>query len=330
MTMTDDELIRQLRAELDDLVNAVPAPPVDPPVLSTTHVRSSDPGGRRRLSVAVAAVAMLVLVGGLIVVANRGADDTGSDAPAATAPSTSPAAPAGEFETIAMVLESPEHGPQLCLGAVRDSYPPQCFGPDVINWTWDLVEGAQSASGTTWVDEAHLTGSWDAAARTFTVASARIATDADRSRFDEATTEPDFSVPCPEPEGGWPARNQEWPGEQVHLLPGYAGSWVDASQQVMTVKFTGDLAQAEAAVRQYYSDALCVAPAEHTEAELVAIANQLMSMSSVQFLWNQVYVDATGEWLEVGVIAPDPDRQAGFDTAYGEGVVRLVPQLRPL
>jgi hypothetical protein len=50
----------------------------------------------------------------------------------------------------------------------------------------------------------------------------------------------------------------------------------------------------------------------------------------VQFLWNQVYVDATGEWLEVGVIAPDPDRQAAFDAEFGDRVVRLVPRLRPI
>lgn len=58
--------------------------------------------------------------------------------------------------------------------------------------------------------------------------------------------------------------------------------------------------------------------------ELVAISNQLMSMSS------QVYADATGEWIEAGVIVPDPERQAALDEQYGEGVVRLTPRLRSL
>jgi hypothetical protein len=141
---------------------------------------------------------------------------------------------------------------------------------------------------------------------------------------------PDFSVPCAEPAGGWPARNKEWPEEQIHMIPGYAGSWEDPTHQVVTVKFTGDLAAAEAAVRQYYDDALCVVPAQHSKDELVAIENQLMSMSSIQFMWSALYADATGEWLEMGTITPDPDRQAAFDEQYGEGVVRLTPQLRPL
>ena len=46
--------------------------------------------------------------------------------------------------------------------------------------------------------------------------------------------------------------------------------------------------------------------------------------------WSALYADATGEWLEMGTIAPDPDRQAAFDEQYGPGVVRLTSGLRPL
>ena len=49
----------------------------------------------------------------------------------------------------AMVLESPEHGPELCLGGVLESLPPQCGGPDVIGWDWAAVEDEQSMNGTT-------------------------------------------------------------------------------------------------------------------------------------------------------------------------------------
>ena len=114
------------------------------------------------------------------------------------------------------------------------------------------------------------------------------------------------------------------------MIPGYAGSWEDPTHQVVTVKFTGDLEAAEAAVRQYYGDALCVVPAQHSKDELIAIENQLMGMSSVQFTWSALYADATGEWLEMGIIAPDPDRQAAFDEQYGPGVVRLTSGLRPI
>ena len=69
---------------------------------------------------------------------------------------------------------------------------------------------------------------------------------------------------------------------------------------------------------------------EANKDELVAIENQLMSMSSIQFMWSALYADATGEWLELGTITPEPDRQAAFDEQYGPGVVRLTPRLLPI
>jgi hypothetical protein len=105
---------------------------------------------------------------------------------------------------------------------------------------------------------------------------------------------------------------------------------VDESQQVMTVKFTGDLAVAEEALREHYSDAVCVVAAQHTEQELLAIQNQLMSISSIQLTSTGIYVDATGEWVQADITVPDPQRQAAFDAEYGQGVVRLSSPLKPV
>jgi hypothetical protein len=317
------------------------------------------------VAIGIAAASVAVLVGGLVVVANRDAGDATSDTPPATSPTVPATAPAtspdtsaqtvattapltapatappttappldpsaAQYETIAPVLDTTEHVPALCLGQwiIGGGMPTTCVGPVLDGWSWDLVDGEQSAGDATWA-EAYVAGSWDPATQVFTVSEAHTPTAADRSRVAPQTPMPDFSVPCAEPAGGWPARNQEWPEEQIHMIPGYAGSWEDPTHQVVTVKFTGDLAAAEAAVRQYYDDALCVVPAQHSKDELVAIENQLMSMSSIQFMWSALYADATGEWLEMGTITPDPDRQAAFDEQYGEGVVRLTPQLRPL
>jgi hypothetical protein len=336
----DDELLRRLRDELDELVDGIPQFPASPAPASAAPSAIREPSGRRWMPVAAAAATIAVLVGGLVVIANRSADDADSDAPPVTTaptvppsvapPSTSQVVDPGaqRYETVTTVLESPEHGPELCLGGVAESLPPQCGGPSIEGWSWDSVEGVESASGTTW-GEFYVAGTWDPERHVFTVAEARAPTDADRERVQQMT-QPDFSVPCPVPEGGWPARNQEWPGDQIMAIDGYAGAWVDPSQQVMTVKFTGDLAAAESAVRALYSDALCVVPATHTEAELLGIQGQLMAMSSVQFMWSAVVVDATGEWVEAGIIAPDPERQAAFDAEWGPGVVRLVSQLRPI
>ena len=317
------------------------------------------------MAIGIAAAAIATLVGGLVVVANRDAGDATSDTPPATSPSnpsstpetappTTSAAiapvttatsadgvpqttqsvvqdPAGQrYEVIAPVLETAERGTQLCLGQwMVSATPPLCDGPELRGWSWDAVDGGNPVGTGTW-SEAYVAGTWDPATLVFTVEEAHLPTNADHNRFAAGTPQPDNSVPCVAPAGGWPARSQEWPAEQVHALPGYAGYWEDPTHQVVTVKFTGDLTAAEAAVRQYYGDNLCVVAAQHSMDELVAISNQLLSMSSVKFLWSQVYSDATGEWVEAGVITPDPDRQAAFDQQYGEGVVRLTPRLRAI
>lgn len=39
---------------------------------------------------------------------------------------------------------------QLCLGAIAESYPPQCSGVPLDGWSWDGVEGSESSGQTTW------------------------------------------------------------------------------------------------------------------------------------------------------------------------------------
>ena len=73
----------------------------------------------------------------------------------------------------------------------------------------------------TWA-EAYVAGAWDPTTQVFTATEGRTPTAVEHERFANSATRPDFSVPCPEPSGGWPARNQEWPEEQVHMIPGYA------------------------------------------------------------------------------------------------------------
>ncbi|GGM52464.1 hypothetical protein GCM10010489_24960 [Microbacterium saperdae] len=39
---------------------------------------------------------------------------------------------------------------QLCLGAVAESYPPQCTGIPLDDWTWDGVDGSETSGDVTW------------------------------------------------------------------------------------------------------------------------------------------------------------------------------------
>lgn len=39
---------------------------------------------------------------------------------------------------------------QLCLGGVAESYPPQCSGIPLEDWTWEGVDGSETSADTTW------------------------------------------------------------------------------------------------------------------------------------------------------------------------------------
>lgn len=65
---------------------------------------------------------------------------------------------AHHYQVTATVLEDGKHGPQLC-GAVAESLPPQCGGPDIIGWDWETVP-SESAAGTRWGDYT-MVGTWD-------------------------------------------------------------------------------------------------------------------------------------------------------------------------
>lgn len=96
--------------------------------------------------------------------AGTGGDGFGAPDPAALADHLTPAAD-GEVIGQGTVLQGGDAPPAFCLGGVMESYPPQCSGPPIMNWDWDLAGGSESASGVTWGAYA-VTGTWDGA--TFT------------------------------------------------------------------------------------------------------------------------------------------------------------------
>ena len=109
----------------------------------------------RRISVPLAAgIAALILLAGCATTTAPGSDGPGSsvDLDAIPAP--------GEVIGQGTVLQKDGEGAQLCLGAVAESYPPQCTGETLAGWDWDAVDGEESASGVTWGAYA-VTGTWD-------------------------------------------------------------------------------------------------------------------------------------------------------------------------
>ena len=116
---------------------------------------------------------MLLLAGGLLlalVAAGCGSGDPGSAGGDSEPPPVMNLAvdPAQLLEGSGTVLDDGS-GPQLCLGGVAESLPPQCGGIPLVGWDWGAVEGEESAAGTTWGDF-QVVGTYDG--EVFTVTDA--------------------------------------------------------------------------------------------------------------------------------------------------------------
>jgi hypothetical protein len=105
---------------------------------------------QRRLVLASASVV------GLLVLSACGAGPGSSPAPTSTnAPagqgieSARPGLPEGRVIATGTVLDV-AGDVQLCLGAVAESYPPQCSGLPLDDWTWDGVDGSETSGDVTW------------------------------------------------------------------------------------------------------------------------------------------------------------------------------------
>lgn len=99
-----------------------------------------------------AALLPLLVAAALALTACAGGTTPGADDP-------QPAEPVNVVGQ-GMVLQVGDAAPEFCLGAVAESAPPQCTGPELIDWTWDTVDGEETMSDTTYGMFA-VWGSWD-------------------------------------------------------------------------------------------------------------------------------------------------------------------------
>ena len=246
------------------------------------------------------------------------------------------------------VLDDGE-GPELCLGAMAASYPPQCGGPSVIGWDWNWYVGQfEEAAGVRW-GLFTLTGTYDAGADAFTAIEVVNGTDYEWPEVDVT----DFSTPCPEPEGGWrvldeskarfEAMNAAF--ELAQRIDGYATAWMDQSPNpavksgaaegsemlmndplltIVNVRVTGDPRAAEAELREVWGGMLCVTQASRAAAELQAIQSEIMSSTPGVLSAGENGISGT---VEVTLVYDDGTLQDRFDVEYGPGVVRVTSSL---
>lgn len=247
------------------------------------------------------------------------------------------------------VIERAEHGPELCLGPIASSLPPQCRGVPLVGWQWDAVSDQESAAGTTWGSYS-VTGTFDGKVLTVTEpAGEPVGPD---GAAGSAGGEDPFATPCPEPPGGWVAVDPARTGDgAVEAANAYAMSqtdlaafWVDHlaptdsepapdDPLVLNAAFTGDLERHEAELRKIWGGPLCVGQMARTTAELRAVQQDFSGSAGGAEFGLQVLWSGTVEYqqkVEVGVVAATDAQREAVDGRYGEGTVELVAGLNPV
>lgn len=277
-----------------------------------------------------------------------GSDKTGvapgPDAPNTAAPKSDvePAPPTstpGRYEASGTVLDKQGVGPQLCLGAVATSLPPQCGGIPLDGWDWAKVEGEQTAGDTTW-GEYRVVGSYDGKRMTASEPPGPPQYPQDSFTFDPA---------CPEPAGGWPRPDPKKSGQAdldranqaAQKMPGYAGLWLydlkpgqgeqqDPKNLVLNVTFTGELAAREAELRKLWGGALCVAQQKHSEVELARLRAQ--AEANIRELGMEMLdssTDVVRGTIRVTVTTATAEQLAKLKERFGDTLV-VSARMRPL
>lgn len=151
----------------------------------------------------------------------------GAQADAPQPPTAVPAAPGRVRSTgLPTVMDTGGEGAtaELCLGAIAESYPPQCSGPTIVNWDWAAQKGTfDQQDDVRWGTYA-VTGTWDGTA--FTVTDALTG-----ALYDPMMPEP---VVLPDPSVSYSAAELEGIARDLgDDLPGYQGSYADESGHVL-------------------------------------------------------------------------------------------------
>lgn len=187
-----------------------------------------------------------LVVGALLALAacgtqtgTTGADGGASDSlttPAATRsmPTAVPASD-GPVRTRNLVVVMDTGTPELCAGAVAESWPPQCGGPEISNWSWKKHgQGMFERQGKVRWGTYALTGSWDGAA--FTVTEAVPA-----ALHDPMVHEPGAT---PAPARSYSEAELAGFVEEVMKLPGAQGAYTADGHVLVDVLFDDGSLQA--------------------------------------------------------------------------------------
>jgi hypothetical protein len=177
----------------------------------------------------------LALAAVLLLTASACGTEDGATAtdPGPGRPTAVPAAP-GAVVTRSIVTVMDTRVPELCLGPVAESWPPQCSGPPIDRWDWpDHDGGFERQKGIRW-GQFVVTGTWDGARFGYQ--------DAIPAALHDATTEEPPAYPAPAVEHS--PQELEAIAEEVGDLPGAQGAYADEAHVLVDVTYDDGSLQA--------------------------------------------------------------------------------------
>lgn len=267
----------------------------------------------------------------------RGTPATDSRSPTQTSPSEADQLQ----EATGLVLDTPDRGPEFCLGGVNESLPPQCDGIPLAGWDWTRVDGEETANETRWGDY-HLVGNYDG--KTFTVR------DVGPPKNEEPSDSDPIGTPCAEPPGGWTVTEPERASDEdvaaaqreVSRHKDFAGLWIDYYNEppggpteenpgdiILNVAFTSDLDRHERKLRELWGGPLCMTQHAHSLRELQKIQRTFPAAEfDLEMLWSDL--DVVKGFVEIGVVAIAPETLQRIEDRYGKGVVTVDARLKPI
>lgn len=298
--------------------------------------RPSRGGPRRTLPRAALALAAATLLASCATPSGSTGDPAGpgstSDDPTTPGAAADPARLAGQVT----ILQQGDGPVMLCLGGVMESYPPQCGGPELLDFAWEDAPESESASGTTWASGFVVVTPVEGGYRLLEPLSA---TPPEGYPEPEARG-PDFPELCEDPYRGGDetadagAEALAAMVAAAETLPDYALHYVSDGAEHYNVIVTQDAEAAHAALREVWPGWLCVAQRDvPTQAAMTSASDALSGLAEDLDLlhWGGGGVDGV---LEVGVPVADEATVAAIHEAVSAWLtsdqVRIHAALAPL
>lgn len=268
----------------------------------------------------------------------QGSDGSAGSSDADAATSTGAAGETGEVVASGIVMQRKAgEEPMFCVGAVAESYPPQCSGPLLEGeFSWDDVK-VEKASGVTWTEDAYFgVGRLDLEAGdgqgVFTL-TRPLSQDAPDGFTPPEAGGAGFPQLCDDPTADVADVDQaertssgKGQAEEQKLmsvaqgLEGYVTMWLSDGGPTMNVLLNedADLEAARARMREVFSGPLCVEQRDLPSEKDVMAAQEALSSKFEELHLTSSGAGGVSGLLEVEVLLADQKTVDGVHEAVAE------------